>query len=112
MKIVIDIDEETYADIKKGKVYSSYRDVPQESILAIANGTQLPKGHGKLMDADAFANFLKNISKTQRYNEFIIDKQLTGVTVDDVFNVICESLQDENSVPTIIEADTESEDNE
>ena len=50
MQVVIDIDEETYADIKKGKVYSSYRDVPQESVLAIANGTPLPKGHGRLFD--------------------------------------------------------------
>ena len=50
MQIVIDIDEETYADIKKGKVYSSYRDVPQESVLAIANGIPLPKGHGDLKD--------------------------------------------------------------
>ena len=53
MQIVIKIDEKTYADIKKGKIYSSYRDVPQESVLAIANGTPLPKGHGRLIDADA-----------------------------------------------------------
>jgi hypothetical protein len=52
MQIVIDIDEETYTDIKKGKVYSSYRDVPQESVLAIANGTPLPKGHGDLIDVN------------------------------------------------------------
>jgi hypothetical protein len=50
MQIVIDIDENTYKDIKKGKVYSSIRDVPQESVLAIANGTPLPKGHGDLID--------------------------------------------------------------
>ena len=60
MKMVIDIDEKNYADIKKGKVYSSYRDVPQESVLAIANGTPLPKGHGRLIDADAlYAEYVK-----------------------------------------------------
>ena len=42
MKLIIDIDEDTYKDIKKGKVYSSVRDVPQESVLAIANGTPIP----------------------------------------------------------------------
>jgi hypothetical protein len=52
MQLVIDIDEDTYKDIKKGKVYSSIRDVPQESVLAIANGTPLPKGHGRLKDID------------------------------------------------------------
>lgn len=42
MKLVVEIDKETYKDIKKGKVYSSFRDVPQESVLAIANGTPIP----------------------------------------------------------------------
>ncbi len=52
MKIVVDIDEDTYKDIKKGIIYSSVRDVPQESVLAIANGTPLPEHHGRLIDAD------------------------------------------------------------
>ena len=47
MKLVVEIDDETYEDIKKGKVYNSFRDVPLESALAIANGTPLPKGHGR-----------------------------------------------------------------
>ena len=65
MQIVIDIDEDTYKDIKKGKVYSSVRDVPQESVLAIANGTPLPEHHGRLIDADAFQKycFEKNFDK-------------------------------------------------
>lgn len=50
MQIVVNIDEYTYKDIKKGKIYSSIRDVPQESVLAIANGTPLLKGHGDLID--------------------------------------------------------------
>jgi hypothetical protein len=41
--LVINIDEDTYNDIKRGKVYSSTRDVPLESVLAIANGTPLDK---------------------------------------------------------------------
>lgn len=53
MRIVIDIDEDTYKDIKRGKIYTSVRDVPQESVVAIANGIPLPKGHGRLIDADA-----------------------------------------------------------
>lgn len=54
MKLIIDIDDETYNDIKKGKIYSSFRDVPLESTNSIANGTPLLKGHGRLIDADAF----------------------------------------------------------
>lgn len=71
----------------------------------------LPKGHGRLIDADAFIDLIKNVSKTHRYNEFIIDKKLTGLTVDDIFNAVCESLQNEGLAegdsPTIIEADKE-----
>ena len=52
MRLVIDIDDKTYAEIKKGIIYSSIRDVPLESVVAIANGTPLPKGHGRLIDAD------------------------------------------------------------
>ena len=53
IELVIKIDEKTYKDIKKGKIYSSIRDVPLESVSAIANGTPLPKGHGRLIDADS-----------------------------------------------------------
>ena len=52
MQILIEIDEEIYNDIKQGKIYKSYHDVPQESVVAIANGTPLPKGHGDLIDRD------------------------------------------------------------
>jgi len=48
MQIVIDIDEDTYNDIKKGKIYSSFRDVPLESVNAIANGTPLDEKELKL----------------------------------------------------------------
>lgn len=41
VKLVIEIDESTYKDIKRGKIYSSVRDVPQESVSAIAHGTPL-----------------------------------------------------------------------
>ena len=50
MQIVINIDEETYNDIKQGKIYRSYRDVPLESVVAIANGTPLPKCHRRMFD--------------------------------------------------------------
>lgn len=50
MDIVVKIDEELYYNIKGGKIYSSYIDVPYESVVAISNGTVLPKGHGDLVD--------------------------------------------------------------
>ena len=93
MQIVIEIDEETYKDIKRGKIYSSYRDVPQESVVAIANGTPLPEGHGRLIDADAL-----NIS----YGVFVPKVKgnvVFGCPADAVF---ADELE---NAPTIIEAD-------
>jgi len=46
MKIVIDISEEEYEDVKK--VGGCYYDFGK----AIYYGTPLPKGHGDLIDAD------------------------------------------------------------
>ena len=110
MKILIDIDEDTYNDIKKGKIYSSFRDVPLESVNAIANGVPLSKRHGRLIDADAFIKTLEDASSRQKYKELLIDDFLT---VDDVFKAIIESLQNkglaEGDSPTIIETDKESE---
>ena len=48
MQIVIEIPNAMYEDIKSGKDgYSNYVHT------AIRNGTSLPKGHGRLKDADA-----------------------------------------------------------
>lgn len=55
IELVIKIDEVTYKDIKKGKIYTSISDVPLESVVAIANGTPLPKGHGDLIDVTQIA---------------------------------------------------------
>lgn len=41
VRLIIEIDSRTYNDIKVGRIYSSLRDVPQESVLAIAHGIPL-----------------------------------------------------------------------
>lgn len=54
MQIVINIPEEIYQEaIKSG--YSHLYD--EEVANAVANGTPLPKGHGRLIDAD----YLKDV---------------------------------------------------
>ena len=98
MKLVVEIDEVTYKDIKKGKIYSSIRDVPLESVNAIANGTPLPKGHGRLIDADKTILKICGSSCGCHLEECGRDKP-------------CFSVTRIESAPTIIEADKgESED--
>lgn len=74
------------------------------------NGKMLPKGHGRLIDADAFIRFIKDVSKRQKYGEVLIDKNMT---VEDVLNAVVESLENkglaEGDTPTIVSADTEAE---
>ena len=92
MKIVIDISDENYKKIKKaytcifGDIYYIMQGV-------IANGTPLPKGHGRLIDTDAL--------------------EVSTVTTDDysgneTLNVVL--LEDIENAPTIIEADRSEED--
>ena len=81
MQIVIDIPEYLY------KAIQSYKN-PTKEETAIANGTPLPKGHGRLIDADRFIN------------DFACCGYIEDMDVD-YFRTV---------VPTIIEADTESED--
>ena len=73
MQILIDIDEDTYNDIKKGKIYSSFRDVPLESVNAIANGTPLD-------------DLRAEISKLQTYKCFEDTEKL--VALDEVLQII------------------------
>ena len=77
MQIVIDIDEETLQDF-----YDS-RYVSPHIKEALRNGTHLPKGHGRLIDADAINR--KDVNCANVPMNFI------------------------DTAPTIIEADKESE---
>lgn len=51
MKIVIDIDEEYYNDIKENDSANNYSVL--YALDAIRNSTPLPKGYGRLIDADS-----------------------------------------------------------
>ena len=82
MQIVIDIPEEIIKEAKDSpNYYPTYHF--KEIWRAIVNGTPLPKGHGRLIDADV---------------------------VTDGFEDNYELCIAVNATPTIIEADTESED--
>ena len=84
MKIVIDIDEDLYKSIighrckNRLQQRCDYEDLKN----AIEDGTSLPKGHGRLIDADAL------------WKKWVFDA-IGKQEIDDA--------------PTIIEADTESE---
>ena len=94
MKIVIDIDKDRYEDIKRiASVQMNYKTPTVEQI--VANGTPLPKGHGRLIDVN---DLLDDINlEDNDYNR--------DVNVGEII-----TLENVDRIPTIIEADeTESE---
>ena len=96
MKIVIDIPDEEYACIQSGKVNLLLGGRCGGKMMTInlykrvRNGKVLPKGHGRLIDADAY------IAKHEECG------WLDDITVDE-FNTM---------TPTIIEADKEGSEEE
>ena len=89
MQIVIDIPKETYIHLCNGGNIGA-------SLLienAIKNSTPLPKGHGRLIDADAL-DLEEEVSMADDWK-----------TAHEIANCV-------KYAPTIIEADTESEDKE
>lgn len=60
---------------------------------AIANGVVLPKGHGRIADADALIKRIKNLPKYPNGHSKVYDEAMIVNIIDDA--------------PTIIEADKE-----
>ena len=88
MKIVIDIDKEEYEMVKAhpGCFNFSY---------AIINGTPLPKGHGRLIDADVISKRLQELADDEWNQQVMASKGLEYAVeiIDDA--------------PTIIEAESD-----
>ena len=98
MQIVIDIDEWKYKDIREGVEASKRINYSIPPIFeAVANGTPLPKGHGKLFDVNDLLDRIgledNDANREENVGEII-------------------TLEDFDCIPTIISADTESEEEE
>ena len=97
IKLVIEIPEKEYKELLKSIEHYEITGVPISDLyLAIKNGTPLPKGHGRLIDAD---KFLEKVKKDREHEAY-----LHSWTVDNVLERL-----DSWYAPTIIEADKENE---
>ena len=88
MQLVIDIPENTYIQIQ-ALARNNYfeHDICGNSMRRIANGTPLPRGHGRLIDVDAIN--LKDISPVNGFSVY-------GATAEDI-----------DLTPTVLEAESE-----
>jgi len=99
MKIVIDIPEEVYNSIKSNEEIIKYitkdgRGSNQlQGSLAIINGTILPEGHGRLIDADELIKQLEATANIEWNMQVGSSKGLI-----DAIDIV-------DDIPTIIEAD-------
>lgn len=62
MQYIIDIPEhmkKSYEDMIKHCDYKTF-EIPRIVVKSIANGIPLPKGHGRLIDADALMEYCQN----------------------------------------------------
>ena len=99
MQIVIDISEERFRNIQRIAEVQRESNHFKTAEQIVADGTPLPKGHGRLIDADAL-----NIRMEQRMDEIGDDESIwESSNVVTALNMFA---------PTIIEADAESEDKE
>lgn len=85
MKIVIDIPDAEYERIQAMDWKNGDRWYPYETI-AIHNGTQLPKGHGRLIDADEL--------KKHKYHDYARFDNAVSVTQIDWADTIIEADKD------------------
>lgn len=101
MQIVIDISDELkeYCD-RNGDNFSPIEEAMNGSLamLAIKNGTPLPKGHGRLIDVDKFIDKATQDRKHACYTR--------SWSTDDVLKVLSTSY-----TPTASEADKKGDDN-
>ena len=86
MQIVIKINDDYYNLIKRDADKGDYLNVLERAVI---NGTPLPKGHGRLIDADAY----------------LIKERPRGI--DEVIWKVCHIYKSITEAPTIIETDKE-----
>ena len=90
MRIVIDIPQDLYDKSKEKGVRSGKTLASLKILGAIANGTPLPKGHGRLIDADELYLSIQT-DEQQRLGEHL--------------RYVYDEIQ---SIYTVLEADKES----
>ena len=87
MEIIIKIDDERYKDIQRIAEVQLDRGRFQTAEQIIANGVPLPKGHGRLIDADKLEFEKCTLETDSSISFYMIDKE------------------DVDNAPTIIEAE-------
>ena len=91
MQIVIELNENDFIEVSRD--YYSGTPFENRIFYVVANGIPLPKGHGRLIDADKIND--SNIEAVKRNGKIYVE-------LSDLQNLI-------DNAPTVLEADKEQE---
>lgn len=99
MQIVIEIPDEVYKDIEsrdwKNPIWA------RDSLMRyIHEGVVLPKGHGRLIDADKLMIEIGDLKKSPWYNENINEAYVVRRNAVEMIEIVCIEAE-----PTIIPAE-------
>jgi hypothetical protein len=92
MKIVIDIPEDYYKAIKEIPVEQSTADM-----MIIRKGTPLPKGHGRLIDADALEKKMCDRETEMGDDKALWESSAVSVALDMFAQTIIEADRSEET---------------
>lgn len=76
MKLIIEIPEQMYLNAKADTLCGA-----DNLVSAIKNGTPLPKGHGRLIDADKLIQEYRTSNIVSIYGEQIVKKVYRAPTI-------------------------------
>lgn len=104
MKLVIEIPEEVYEEIKAKALVSIsiqiHTSILAGALIAIKDGTPLPKKHGRLIDAD-------KLSQDDEVTEWVSrDAIRTGKQLKMFSELFLKKIKD---APTVVEADKDGD---
>ena len=97
IELVIKVPEHCLEELKRIELNESNEGVVFHTIKCILNGTPIPKGHGRLIDAD---KFIENVQEDRKHSCYV-----KSWTADDVLDYL---NPQSTLAPTIIEADKEA----
>ena len=103
MEIVIKVPEKIYKSIRDNEYCGI---IDSEMYNAIANGIPLPKGHGRLIDADKFKKYLQ---ESMADNAQLFKTQKYKALAEMVTKGICKDIDEAH---VVVEADKEEQNND
>ena len=108
MKIVIDIPEDKYEEIKRTPEWEAPHCDLETCYIAICEGTPLPKHHGRLIDGDALRrSFQESVECCHKWAKEAsdTDDDYMYARISQSLGTFVEASLRTKAQPTIIEAD-------